>query len=124
MGRYDYECEACGNVEMEHSMDTDRDAQTCPKCQGKLDALISCVAVPKEFIPYALENGPLRHVEDDKHFDRGAGNDGRRCVHIQSKKHENDIMKRMGCNFGEKGQSVLGFKLGCDKPERHIDIRR
>ena len=124
MNLYDYECGKCGKVELEHSMDTDRDVQSCPNCESKLEALISCIAVPKEFIPYALENGPLYYAETDNHFDSGAGNNGKRCIHIQSKSHEDAVMKKMGCNFGEKGQEVLGFKLGYDKPEKKVHIRR
>jgi len=77
----------------------------------------------KEFAPYKLENGPLCYVEGDKHFDNGS-KDGRRGIHVQSKQHENAIMEKMGCNFGEKGQEVLGFKLGYDKPEKKVHIRR
>jgi len=79
---------------------------------------------PKDFVPYALENGPIYYVEDDKHFDRGEFNNGRRCIHIQSRRHEKEIMNRMGCNFGEKGQEVLGHKLGYDTPEGKVHIRR
>ena len=126
-GRYDYECPGCGIVELEHSMNTNRNEQVCPICGVDVEPLISCVQLDAraEFTPYKLENGPLKRVEDDPHFDNGKKGNGRRGIWIQSKRHENEIMYRMGCHFGERGEKMIGDqRIGDSKPEDKLHIRR
>jgi len=64
-----------------------------------------------DFKPYWLNSGPLCRVEDDPHF-----NHETRQIHVNTRKHERDIMKRMDSHFGETGELVQGHKLGYDKP--------
>ena len=129
MARYDYDCPGCGTVELEHSMDADRNEQSCPICGVDVEPLIVGVQLSAgaEFRRYRLENGKLSKVEDHPNF---TVEGGKRGIWIESKKQEKAIMEKMGCRFGEKGETLAGgdgstskIKIG-DKPEKPVHIRR
>jgi putative FmdB family regulatory protein len=124
MPEYSYECPGCGEVELEHSMNTNRNEQVCPICGVDVEPLVVGVqlSATAEFRQYKLESGNLKAVEGDAYFDNGLKS-GKRGVHIQSKKHEKAIMEKMGCRFAETGDSLLGNKFG-EKPDKKIHIRR
>jgi len=39
--RYDYRCQECGVIELEHSMKEDRNGRLCPNCNKELKPMIS-----------------------------------------------------------------------------------
>jgi len=43
MAKYDYECENCGVIELEHKMD--EEIKECPKCEGKVLKKVGLSAV-------------------------------------------------------------------------------
>jgi len=123
MGIYAYECPGCGEVEIEHSMNEDREEQACPICGVDVEPLICDVqlSATAEFRRYHLENGNLSKVESHENF---VVENGRRGVWIDSKRQEKEILDKMGCRFGEVGDKLSGgTKIG-DKPDKKIHIRR
>lgn len=63
------------------------------------------------FEPYWLPHGNLKAVQDDPHFDKE-----NRQIYIQNQRREDEVMLKMGCHVGEKGEDVCGHKLG-EKPD-------
>ena len=123
MGFYNYECSGCGEVELEHSMSVNRNVQVCPICGVDIEPLIVGVQLSAraEFRQYHLQSGKLSKVEGDPNFEVV---DGKRGVHIQSKRHERSVMDKMGCRFADKGEPLAGGGKFGEKPEKKLHIRR
>jgi len=129
---YEFECDACGWVnDRQFPMDNRPNNVKCEVCGGYANFIISAptgiinneirrrAKTNTEFKPYKLTSGALRRVESDPHFDHKD-----RGIWIQSRRHERDVMKKMDCHFGERGEKVQGFELGKDKPASGLKIRK
>jgi len=120
-------CPDCGEARPTISSNMTGNVKRCIKCEDKkrkeLGLPVTRPGIPyidkvsTNFRPYWLEHGNLEAVEKEPEFDSE-----NRKLYIKNRRHEDDMCRKMNCHFGEKGEEVLGHKLGYDKPKGNLKV--
>ncbi len=126
MGVWGEKCNRCGEGKGTYRGRCTKMKMVCSDCydilrkeygfEHEMEGYSTRIGRSTDFESYKLTDGNLKYVEHMENFDHE-----NRGIWIESKRQEQDVLKRMGNRFAERGDNIQGHRFGYDGPGEGAD---